>query len=131
MEFFNDAPNPIYGIHNPVGIKYLTRLRVGLFICTSSITISETLLLVLVPVGSLKLSNTTYFIALTTRLIRSALFAKLRTFISLLTLTSSSYTCNLLLFGNPNFDFYTNKKILEITICFITTSKRFLVPLID
>ena len=63
-------------------------------------------------------------------LIRSELFANLRTFISLLTLTSSSYTCNLLLFGNPNYDFYTNKKILEITICCITTSKRFLVPLI-
>ena len=30
MEFFNVTPNPIYGIHNPVGLKYLTRLRVGL-----------------------------------------------------------------------------------------------------
>ena len=63
--------------------------------------------------------------------ITSELFAKLRMFIRLLTLTSSSYTCNLLRFGNPNYDFYTNKKILEITICFITTSKRFLLPLIN
>ena len=30
IEFFNITPNPIYGIHNPVGVKYLTRLRVGL-----------------------------------------------------------------------------------------------------
>ena len=30
VEFFNVTPNPIYGIHNPVGLKYLTRLRVGL-----------------------------------------------------------------------------------------------------
>ena len=30
MEFFNVTPNPIYGKHNPVGLKYLTRLRVGL-----------------------------------------------------------------------------------------------------
>ena len=133
MEFFNDAPNPIYGIHNPVGIKYLTRLRVGLshlrmhkfhhnFGDTTSGSCScgkpET-----VEHYLLRCPNYT--------LIRSELFAKLRTFISLLTLTSSSYTCNLLLFGNPNYDFYTNKKILEITICFITTSKRFLVPLID
>ena len=133
MEFFNDAPNPIYGIHNPVGIKYLTRLRVGLshlrihkfhhnFGDTTSGSCScgkpET-----VEHYLLHCPNYT--------LIRSELFAKLRTFISLLTLTSSSYTCNLLLFGNPNYDFYTNKKILEITICFITTSKRFLVPLIN
>ena len=30
MEFFNVTANPIYGIHNPIGLKYLTRLRVGL-----------------------------------------------------------------------------------------------------
>ena len=30
MEFFNVSPNPIYGIHNPIGLRYLTRLRVGL-----------------------------------------------------------------------------------------------------
>ena len=26
---FNVTPNSIYGIHNPVGLKYLTHLRVG------------------------------------------------------------------------------------------------------
>ena len=30
MEFFYVSPNPIYGINNPVGLKHLTRLRVGL-----------------------------------------------------------------------------------------------------
>ena len=30
MEFSNVTPNPIYEIHNPVGLKYLTRLRVCL-----------------------------------------------------------------------------------------------------
>ena len=29
MEFF-EFPNPIYGIHDPIGIKYLTRIRVRL-----------------------------------------------------------------------------------------------------
>ena len=51
--------------------------------------------------------------------------------ISLLTLTSSSYTCNLLLYGNPCYDFHTNKKILELTICFIISSKRFDGPFIS
>ena len=30
MEFFEITPNPIYNIHDPIGIKYLTCLRVGL-----------------------------------------------------------------------------------------------------
>ena len=28
--FFNVTPNPIYGTRDPIGLKYLTRLRVGL-----------------------------------------------------------------------------------------------------
>ena len=30
LQFFSVSPNSIYKIHNPVGLKYLTRLRVGL-----------------------------------------------------------------------------------------------------
>ena len=30
MEFFKVNANPVYGILNPIGLKYLTRLRVGL-----------------------------------------------------------------------------------------------------
>ena len=30
MDFVNITPNLVYGIHNPVGLKYLTRLCVGL-----------------------------------------------------------------------------------------------------
>ena len=111
-------------------LVYVLASRI-IFVCTSSITISETLLPVLVPVGSLKLSHTTYYIALTTRSLDLSSLLNSERLLGLLTLTSSSYTCNLLLFGNPNYNFYTNEKILEITICFITTSKRFLVPLIN
>ena len=67
MDFFNDAPNPVFIIQLELNILLVYVLASVIFVCTSSITISETLLLVLVPVGSLKLSNTTYFIALTTR----------------------------------------------------------------
>ena len=30
MDFYQITANPIYGIHNPVGLRILTRLRVGL-----------------------------------------------------------------------------------------------------
>ena len=29
LEFIRPKPNSIFNIHNPLGIKYLTRLRVG------------------------------------------------------------------------------------------------------
>ena len=30
MAFFKVCANLLYGVHNPVGVKYITRLRVGL-----------------------------------------------------------------------------------------------------
>ena len=135
MEFFNVTPNPIYGIHNPVGLKYLTRLRVGLShlrshkylhkfkdttskFCICSNNTPETVehYLLHCPLN---------------HLIRSELFGKLKQIISLITFISPSYTCNLLLFGNSSYDFYTNRKILELTISFITSSNRFEGPFIS
>ena len=137
LAFFNVTPNSTYGIHNPLGLKYLTRLRVGLShlraykyqhnfkdttsqFCSCQNNKSETVehYLLYCPIYSLM------------RMI-SELFEILRQIVSLLTLTSPSYTCNLLLYGNPSFNFYTNKKILEITISFIIASKRFEAPFIS
>ena len=123
------SPNPIYGIHNPVGLKYLTRLRVGLShlrlhkylhkfkdtvskFCSCSNSTPETVEHYLLHCPSYNV-------------IRSDLFEKLKQIISLTTLISSSYTCNLLLYGNSNYDLYTNRKILDFTINFITSSNRF------
>ena len=43
----------------------------------------------------------------------SELFKKLRLIITLLTFNSPTYTCNLLWFGNPCYDFYSNNKLLS------------------
>ena len=128
-------PLTLIGIHNPVGLKYLTRLRVGLshlhahkfkhnfkdtiskfYSCQDNLSETVEHYLLHCPIYSL---------------IRSELFGKLRLIISLLTLTSSSYTCNLLLYGNPSYDFHTNRKIVELAISFIISSKRFEVPFIS
>ena len=126
--------NLIYNIHNPVGLKYLTRLRVGLSHLRShkfSHNFKDT------PSKSCSVCNnkpeTTEHYLLHCPIyhhIRSELFEKLKQLISLPTLISTSYTCNLLLFGNSRYDFYTNRKILELTITFITKSNRFDGPLI-
>ena len=104
MDSFIVKPNAIYGIHNPIGLRYLTRLRVGLShlrshkyghnfkdtetdICSCSQNTPETVehFLVFCPQYNL---------------IRSQLFEKLKKVISLVTLFSPSYTTNLFLYGN-------------------------------
>ena len=96
MEFFNVTPYPIYGIHNPVGLKYLIRLLVGLShlrahkhqynfsdtsskYCSCRDNLPETVehYLLHCPIYSL---------------LRRELFGILRLIVSLLPLTSSAYT---------------------------------------
>ena len=58
-------------------------------------------------------------------LIRSQLFEKLKKVISLATLISPSYPTNLFIYGNSSLHFRTNQQIIEHTINFIMSSKRF------
>ena len=58
-------------------------------------------------------------------LIRSQLFGHHKEVINLETLISPSYTANLFLYRNSSLDFRTNKKIIELAIHFIISSKRF------
>ena len=154
MEFFNvtpnpiygihnpiyGIPNPIYGIHNPVGLKYLTRLLVGLShlsahkhqynfsdtsskYCSCRDNLPETVehYLLHCPIYSL---------------LRRELFGKLRLVVSLLTLTSSAYTCNLLSYGNPCFrmvtlatTFIPIKKFLNLQLALLFRVKDLMVLL--
>ena len=135
MDFFKVIPNSVYGIHNPIGLKYLTRLRVGLShlrvhkyhhnfsdttskMCPCHLNVPESVEHYLLHCPSY--SD-----------LRSELFGKLRLIIGLPTLISSSFTCNMLLNGNYHYDFNTNKKIIELTISFITSSNRFDQPFIS
>ena len=123
MEFLIVTPKPIYGIHNPVGINNLTRLRVGLshlrahkyqhnFVdtttpcCSCANNVSETIehYLLYCPNYSL---------------IRSELFEKLRSIICLLILTSTSYTCDLLLYGDSSLSFLTNKTFYKVQLALL------------
>ena len=100
--FFNVNPNPIYGIHDPIGLKYLSQ-------CQNESGTVEHYLLYCPVFSSLRLE----------------LFVKLRRIISLLTFISPNYTCNLLLYGNPKYDDYNNRKIIEFTIYYIIDTNRF------
>ena len=134
MEFFQVSPRQIYGIHDPIGVKYLSRLRVGLShlradkfrhkfadtpsaLCDCSNSPPETVEHFLL-----------YCLSHNHR--RIELFEKLRYIISLVTLISPTYACDLLLYGNPIYTPDINRKILELTIEFLISSKRFDGPFI-
>ena len=130
MTFFEMSCNPI----SPKGIKYLTRLRVGLshqrahkYHHNFRDTVNPFCSCDNNDIGSTE----HYLLHCPTYLnIRHVLFERLRQIISLVTLISSKYTCDLLLYGNPNYDSQTNKIIIESTIEYMILSKRFDLPLL-
>ena len=135
MEFFKVSPSLIFDVKNSDGLKYLTRLRVGLshlhehkfnhnFEDTPSPFCS---------CGTKQTENTEHFLLHCPSYlqIRRELFGKLREIVSFPTLISSSYTCILLLYGNNRYQPEVNKKILDLTISYILSSDRFSGPLIS
>ena len=134
MEFFKIKASSLYGIHNPIGTKYLTRLRVGLShlhahkfphrfrdtlhpICSCQNNEHET-------IEHFMLYCPAY------RTHRAVVFEALSKSIGLVSLVNSKYVCKLLLYGDPKYSWNTNKMIIEATIEYLLTSKRFDVPLI-
>ena len=133
MEFFNIDPNPVYGINNPIGLKLLSRLRVGLSHLRShkyqhrfDDTLSDTC-----TCFTNKSETVDHFLFHCPKyaLLRSELFEKLRKIISLVTLVSPLYFRNLLLYGSSIYKPHTNREIVELTISFLISSSRFNGPL--
>ena len=135
MAFFEVTSNPLYGVHNPKGLKYLTRLQVGLshlrahkFEHNFRDTIHP-----FCSCRSVDIESVEHYLLHCPNhaACRSVLFENLRKSISLVTLISSKYTCNLLIYGDPTYDTHTNKMIILATIQFLISSKRFDQPLIQ
>ena len=129
MKFFNVTGSSVYGIHNPIGLKYLTRLRVGLSHLRKhkldhnfrdNITCN-------CNCNKNRPEDLEHFLLYcpTYHVFRSELFESLRMIISLLVLTSPSYICNLLLYGDRIYDIQTNRKILETIIKYLISRQRF------
>ena len=119
LEFFKIIPAPIYDILNPIGLKYLTRLRVGLSHLRAhkhhhnfSDTPSKFCTCANIPedVEHFLLHCPSY------TNIRTVLFMELVKIISLVICINPTFTCNLLLYGNSNCDIVTNKKILNLLL---------------
>ena len=128
LKFIRPSPNSVFECHNPQGIKFLTRLRLVLSrlrehkfkhnfqdspnpLCKCSAEVESTSHFLLhCPVYNND---------------RSSLISTIRNIdCKLLEITDSSLT-QTLLYGNPSFDIITNSLILNATIDFILSTKRF------
>ena len=128
LEFIRPSLNSVFECHNPQGIKFLTRLRLGLGHLREHIFkhCFQDLLNPFAESGA-EVESTTNF--LLQRPIynnyRSSLLSTIRNIdCKLLEITDSSLA-HTLLYENPSFDIITNSLVLNATIDFILSTKRF------
>ena len=129
MEFLGVVPNPLYRVHNPIGIKYLTRLRVGLshlrehkynhnFLDTNDPYCS-------CDRKSVE-SNDHYLLRCPNHIHhRNVLFENLNRIDDNLHFSSDSVKVQTLLYGENIFSDHVNKRILESNIKFVIDSNCF------
>ena len=121
-------PNSIYNIHNPLGVKYLTRLRIGFSylkehnfqdsvdpMCSCSSGIEATI--------HLFLHSTNFNIQ------RQTLFDKIATTDTNILTENEDSIVNILLFGKPNSENSVNNALLNAPIKYILPTERFNNPL--
>ena len=125
--------NKVSNSHNPQGLKLLTRLRLGLshlryhkFKHNFLDTINP-----LCSCGS-DIETTLHFLLYCPNFMecRHTLLSKISEVNSELVTCNDLALIEALLFGNNSFTQYNNSRILDATIAFIVTSKRFDGPLV-
>ena len=132
LSFIRPMPNGIYNIHNPHGVKYLRRLRIGFShlkehkfkhnfqdsvdpMCSCSSGIETTIHFFLHCANF----NTQ----------RQSLFDKIASIDANILTENEDSIVNTLLFGKPNSENSFNKAMLNTTIEFILSTERFNNPL--
>ena len=124
--------NPIYDIHDPMGIKFLTRLRLGLSHLNEH-KFKHNFWDCLNPLCSCSLeveSATHFFLHCKYYDIHKTLLDTVKEIVNKdLTNCSDEYLVNLFLFGSQSYSFNENNEIIEASIKFILTSERFIGPL--
>ena len=133
LSFMRPLTNKVSNSHNPQGLKLLTRLRLGLShlryhkfmhnflntinpLCSCDSDIEITLDILLYCPNFMECRNT--------------LLSKISEINSELIARNDLALTETLLFGDNSFSQYDNSRILDATIAFIVTSKRFDDPLL-
>ena len=132
LEFVRSLPKSIYNIHNPLGIKYLTRLRIG-FSHLKEHKFRHNFQESIDPMCSCNsgIETTAHFLLhcpnVNTQ--RQTLFDKIATIDANILIENENNIVNILLFGKPNSEDRFHKQILNASIEFILSTERFNIPL--
>ena len=132
LKFFENKPSYIYFVHNPLGLKLLTRLRVGLSHLRSHkynhgfLDTPNPLCLC----NKLSIETTEHYLLICPIFSQSRkqLFTDLSSKISIFPL-SPSHLVSLLLYGHESYESAINKFIIEKVLIYLLHSKRFEGPL--
>ena len=134
LKFIRPSPNSIFNCHNSTGAKLLTRLRLGLSHLRDH-KFKHSFQDLLTPICNYRtdVETTTHY------LLHCPLFSDERLILinniwnigsNILNLNDSRFS-EVLLFGNSSFSNSKNTFIINTTIEYIVSSKRFEVPLFD
>ena len=128
IKLIRPLENSIYNIHDPIGIKLLTRLRLG-FSHLREHKFRHNFRDTLNPmcVCSLQPENTSHYLLYCRNYddSRHALMSDLLTIDSSILSLNDTNLAHLLLFGDKKYNLITNQRILQATIKFIKDSSRF------
>ena len=124
--------NSVYNTHNPLGIKYLTRLRIG-FSHLKEEKFKHNFQDSIDPICSCSSSieTTIYFFLYCANfnIQRQTLFDKITTIDSNIFPENEDSIVNTLLFGKPNCEHSFDKTMLNASIEYILSTERFNNPL--
>ena len=132
LKFIRPLPNSTFNIHNPLGIKYLTRIRVGFshlkehkFRHNFQDSVD-----MMCSCGS-AVETTKHFFLYCANFIfqRQTLFDKINLLDENILTENEESIVNTLLFGIPNSENSLNKAIINATIEYILSTERFNGPL--
>ena len=134
LSFIRPKQVDTFGIHNPIGIQLLTRLRLG-FSHLNEHKFRHNFCVFLNPVCECKLEpETTSHFMLRCHLFqveRATLLNNIKDIDEHIISDNTSILDQILLCGNENYNYDTNKRILLSTIKFCIDSKRFDMPLLQ
>ena len=132
LSFIRPASNSVYGIHNALGVKYLSRLRLGLSHLREHKS-KHGFLDTVNPYCNCgeDIESTIHFFLHCPIFndIRATLFRKIRGIDNVIMNEDDSTTVQILLFGHSHYNNHTNNEILKSTIEYILESDRFSGPL--
>ena len=125
--------NSIFKIHDPLGVKFLTRFRLGLSHLNEH-RFRHNFQDCLNPLCScsLEVQSTTHFFLHCHHFnqFRQTLLDSVKKIVNYISILTYDALVNLLLYGSQNYNFEENSKIIKVSIKYILSTERFSGPLI-